>query len=208
MCVPYTYLIGWPKLGTYYYGVRFSKNCHPSELWVSYFTSSRHVTDFRLNNGEPSVIQVRRVFSNKETAIAWENKVLRRLKAHVHPKFLNKTNNVAICNTPEHYIRLAQFNKNRGCPEHQKKILSQKARTPERLAISRATFQKYGNQGVYEVTTPYENIVTVRGLRRFCKEIGICYSSMSSLASGNYKSNDNIKGYRIKKLGSESIVRV
>jgi len=39
--LPYTYLIGWSNLNTWYYGRRTSKNCHPSDLWQKYFTSSK-----------------------------------------------------------------------------------------------------------------------------------------------------------------------
>jgi hypothetical protein len=40
---PYTYLIGWSHLNKWYYGRRTAKGCHPSELWVKYFTSSKSV---------------------------------------------------------------------------------------------------------------------------------------------------------------------
>ena len=36
---PYTYLIGWSNLNKFYYGVRYGKGCHPSDLWVKYFGS-------------------------------------------------------------------------------------------------------------------------------------------------------------------------
>lgn len=50
--VPYTYLIGWSKLNKWYYGSRTAKNCHPSELWIKYFTSSKFVKEFRRLYGE------------------------------------------------------------------------------------------------------------------------------------------------------------
>lgn len=77
--IPYTYLVGWSKLGRYYYGVRYAKNCHPSDLWVTYFTSSKHVKALRDEYGEPDIIQIRKIFDNPHTAIIWEQKVLRRL---------------------------------------------------------------------------------------------------------------------------------
>jgi hypothetical protein len=51
--------------------------CHPNDLWKSYFTSSKHVHEFREKYGEPDIVQVRRIFEDKESAIAWEEKVLR-----------------------------------------------------------------------------------------------------------------------------------
>lgn len=95
MTTPYTYLIGWPNLNTWYYGVRWRPNCHPSDLWTKYFTSSKYVKTFREKHGEPSVVQIRRIFSAPDKARAWEHRVLARIKADVNPLFLNKTiNNV------------------------------------------------------------------------------------------------------------------
>ena len=42
-----TYLIRWSHLNRWYYGVLYSRACHPSDLWVSYFTSSELVSAFR-----------------------------------------------------------------------------------------------------------------------------------------------------------------
>ena len=92
----YTYLIGWKKLNKYYYGVRYAKNCDPKELWITYFTSSKYVKEFRKQNGEPDVIEIRKIFTDKKTAMLWENKVLKRIKAVFSNKWLNKTDNMAI----------------------------------------------------------------------------------------------------------------
>jgi len=93
---PYTYLIGWTKQDRWYYGVRFAKHCHPSELWIKYFTSSKHVKQFRIEHGEPDVVQIRKTFSKVEDAQLWEHKFLRRIKAVMRKDFLNKTDNKVI----------------------------------------------------------------------------------------------------------------
>lgn len=93
---PYTYLIGWSWLNIWYYGSRYAKNCHPSDLWVSYFTSSKHVERFRKEYGEPDVIEIRKVFDFREQCILWENKVLSKMNIGQDERFLNKTNNKAI----------------------------------------------------------------------------------------------------------------
>lgn len=92
---PYTYLIGWSQLGKYYYGVRYAKNCHPDDLWQSYFTSSKNVKKFAAKHGNPDLIIIRRTFESANSAMIWENKVLKRLDARNHPKMLNATNNMA-----------------------------------------------------------------------------------------------------------------
>lgn len=94
--VPYTYLIGWSKLDKWYYGVRYS-NCgkniaNPKELWRIYFTSSKVVKSYRKKYGEPDIIQIRKTFIDKDSAIKWESIVLRRLNAANSEKWLNLTN--------------------------------------------------------------------------------------------------------------------
>ncbi|MFA6198969.1 MAG: hypothetical protein WC679_01020 [Bacteroidales bacterium] len=88
--IPYTYLIGWTSLNKFYYGVRYSKNCNPSDLWKTYFTSSKYVKQFRENFGEPDIIKVRRRFETKEQAFYWEYKVMRRMNVVKSDKWLNK----------------------------------------------------------------------------------------------------------------------
>lgn len=92
----YTYLIGWSKLNKWYYGVRYAKFCCPSELWVSYFTSSKHVKNFVSKYGKPDVIQIRKVFNDANKARLWESKVLKRLKVITNEKWINKSTNKAI----------------------------------------------------------------------------------------------------------------
>ena len=90
---PFTYLIGWTKHNKWYYGVRYSKNCTPDSLWVTYFTSSKIVKEFRNSNGEPDVVEVRKAFNCPKAAKKWEDKVLRRLDVNKAHKWLNQSNN-------------------------------------------------------------------------------------------------------------------
>lgn len=90
--IPYCYLIGWSKLDRWYYGVEHgcvSKVANPENLWNSYFTSSEIVTRFRIENGEPDVVQVRKTFLTENAATEWEGKVLKRMKVVSSPKWLN-----------------------------------------------------------------------------------------------------------------------
>jgi hypothetical protein len=96
---PYTYLIGWSELDIWYYGSQYGRKANPSNLWVTYFTSSKHVKKFREKYGEPDVKEIRKTFPNdSEAAREWEYKVLHRLKAKQKEKFLNKTNSKGISN--------------------------------------------------------------------------------------------------------------
>lgn len=88
----YTYIIGWSVYNKWYYGVRYAKDCNPTELWIKYFTSSKHVKRFRMKYGEPDIIKIRKIFNDSCKAIKWEQKVLKRLNVEKRKDFLNAKN--------------------------------------------------------------------------------------------------------------------
>ena len=91
--IPYTYLIGWSKHNKFYYGRRTAKNCHPDEFWIKYFTSSKEVKQFRIDNGEPDIIKIRKTFPNNPNSCKlWESRFLKKIDAQHNLKFLNKRN--------------------------------------------------------------------------------------------------------------------
>ena len=93
---PYTYLIGWSEHQKYYYGVRYSKDCSPEDLWNGYYTSSKYVEDFRKENGEPDIIEVRQTFGSRDDARTWEHKVLKRLNVTKKEEWLNQSDNSSV----------------------------------------------------------------------------------------------------------------
>ena len=74
-------------------GVRYARNCDPSDLWTKYFTSSKHVQEYHKKYADPDVIEVRQTFNDSLQAREWEHKVLRRLGVIQNSRWLNKTNN-------------------------------------------------------------------------------------------------------------------
>lgn len=89
----YTYLIGWSQHNKFYYGARWAKSCHPKDLWVTYFTSSKHVKLFREQYGEPNIIEIRKIFNDVDACRRHERKVLVRMKVLIDEKWLNKNIN-------------------------------------------------------------------------------------------------------------------
>lgn len=98
--IPYTYLIGWSHLNKWYYGsetatggnkIKKGRVANPNNLWSKYFTSSKIVKLFRKVHGEPDVIQVRKTFLDKKSALAWENKVLCRMCVTQNDNWLNQS---------------------------------------------------------------------------------------------------------------------
>ena len=127
--MPYTYIIGWRSLDVWYYGVRYARGCDPSDLWVSYFTSSEHVKVFRELHGDPDVVETRKVFLSSEMARAHEERVLRRLKAITSPRWLNKSYGGA------KFVGCGGWNKGIPMPDEQKEKL-RKANIGKKLDAS------------------------------------------------------------------------
>lgn len=133
---PFTYFLGWSHLNTYYYGVRYAKGCHPSNLWTTYFTSSEHVSKFREIHGEPNIIEVRKVFTAVKAALIWEHHVLKRMKVNTDNRFLNISLGFGNCfsdhtgkkQSPEHIEKRANARRGSKHPESAKKIISDKAK--------------------------------------------------------------------------------
>jgi hypothetical protein len=90
--IPFTYIIGWSEHKQFYYGAKWAKGCQPSDLWKSYFTSSKQVEEFRKENGEPDIIEIHKTFSDKNSCVLFEHNYLTKIDAKNHPLFLNKSN--------------------------------------------------------------------------------------------------------------------
>lgn len=126
---PYTYLIKHIPTGKVYYGLRFAKGCHPGDLWVKYFTSSKDVQTMIAEYGKDSfTTEIRKVFIDPAAAVKWEITVLRRMKVLGRPDFINR-------NIPGTTVRFvlsdetkAKMRKPKSVPrtkEHSEKIAAQ-----------------------------------------------------------------------------------
>lgn len=94
MTIPYTYLIIHIPSNKKYYGVRYAKGCHPSDLGVKYFSSSKVILSMIKKDGLNSFkFTIRKTFESKQKACEWETKVLRRLKVHINENWINKVHN-------------------------------------------------------------------------------------------------------------------
>jgi hypothetical protein len=116
--MPYTYIVGWKLHKKFYYGARWAKNCSPDDLWKTYFTSSKHVKNFRKLHGEPDLVQVRKIFISADKCKLYERKILTKLNVLNDDKWLNKNiNGYYLPNgkqTKQHIEnRIKSFKKNR-----------------------------------------------------------------------------------------------
>lgn len=94
---PYTYRIRFTPTGEYYYGVRYAKDCDPSELWVKYFTSSaviNHLID--IFGKDEFTFEIRKQFTYADDAINWESRVNKYTRKWAN--YLNRTDAKSIGN--------------------------------------------------------------------------------------------------------------
>lgn len=88
---PFTYCITFKPTGQRYYGVRTKKNCHPSELWTQYFTSSKKIKKLiEIHGLDAFDFEIRKTFTTKSAAIEWEYRALKRLKVLDSDHWLNE----------------------------------------------------------------------------------------------------------------------
>jgi len=93
MSIYYTYHLYHKLTDKNYYGVRYAKGCHPSDLWTIYFSSSKEVRKLIEEHGRDSfVAQVRKTFPTKDAAIEWETRFLRKINAANNDRWLNRSN--------------------------------------------------------------------------------------------------------------------
>ena len=159
---PYTYLIGWSQTSMFYYGVRYAKDCDPSELFIRYFTSSKHVKHYINKYGEPDIIQVRKTFNDIQTAIKWESKVLNRLNVKERKDFLNHTHNEAII--PKKFDRAKNFEKWLQLPYEERYSEDTRARIAEKTSKRMKQIHAEGciNYDKPEDTTNYKKAAMKR----------------------------------------------
>ena len=113
--IPYTYLLFHKKSRTFYYGSRTAKNCHPSDLFESYFSSSNVVKSIIKKEGKDAFLfRVDKTFETAEETLDYEYDVLERYKAGTNERFLNLTHSKSGCMwTPEVRKKASETHKRR-----------------------------------------------------------------------------------------------
>lgn len=129
----YTYLIGWSAHNKWYYGRRTSKYCkNTTELWTTYFTSSKKVAQFRKQYGEPDIVEVRKVCPSREYCIKLETRILKYLKVSSNINWLNQREGDQGCTAYTTRIRSEESRK-RDSEQKIQKYLDSKGFTIELL---------------------------------------------------------------------------
>lgn len=95
--MPYTYLLTHKPSGRRYYGVRTAHTLAPEEdLWREYFSSSDLVLAIVEAEGRAAFnFEIRKVFTQAEAAVAWETRVLKRMRVKEREDWLNRNDSQA-----------------------------------------------------------------------------------------------------------------
>jgi hypothetical protein len=200
MNIPYTYLIGWKKHNIWYYGVRYSKNCNPSDLWVTYFTSSNHVKKFRQQHGEPDIIQIRKTFVDIIRAKDWEEKVIKKMNCVISEKWLNRGNagrkfyNIS---KPTNSFTKGNISWNKGKKGVQ--VAWNKGKSQVQI-FDKERNEKLSNslKRKYKIIKPNGDIEIILGLKDYCEKNKWNYSTVCNKAKSE-KSNI-YKNYKIIRI--------
>ena len=87
---PFTYLVYCKATDQYYYGSRYCNGCNPSQLWTTYFTSSKVIKRLiEVHGVDAFETRVTKTFTCAEDALTWETRFLKKVNAVKSDKWLN-----------------------------------------------------------------------------------------------------------------------
>jgi len=96
MNIPYVYFLKNKSTNLKYVGVRYSKNCHYTDFWVKYFTSSKLVKNLIVIYGkEDFEFKILKTFNSTFEALKYENSLTiiaakRKDYLNIHPGFITQ----------------------------------------------------------------------------------------------------------------------
>lgn len=194
--VPFVYTLTFldpnTKTKKWYIGVKYGKNSHPSDLWSSYFTSSKIVQQLLEAYGPLSfTTKICKCFKNERDAREYEERFIRRaisLGLRLNVQLLNKgipNKNFAnsmkgrkfeeifdseTCARLKHILRQPKTN-----------ITKTKMVETRRKNQSYYTGEKHAMAKQYTVTSPTNEIYQLNGnLKRFCTEYNLSWQTLYS----------------------------
>lgn len=99
---PYTYWVYHKPSRKFYYGSRTANDCNTSDLWVTYFTSSKVVKNLIEKDGVYAFnTKIHKTFDSKGECLHFEYSLLNLFKAGQNPRFLNLHHCKSVEWTPE-----------------------------------------------------------------------------------------------------------
>jgi len=110
--VPYTYWLFHKKTKKFYYGSRTAKDCNPTDLFKSYFSSSKIVKKIIKEEGVSAFLyRVDKKFQTAKDALDYEYSILRKFKAGNNERFLNEHHSRMLEWTAERKLKASRTHK-------------------------------------------------------------------------------------------------
>jgi len=141
---PYLYRLCWSSTNKHYIGIEYKQSrliANPENLWVTYFTSSNHVSKYIEEHGQPDIIEVRKTFNNRQDVVDYETKLLHKLNARNNNTLLNVSEGASGfkgCDVMSDELK-------RNLSEKRKGIVSCKDRNGKHLAVDKYIFDNDEN---------------------------------------------------------------
>ena len=102
--IPFSYHLYHRPTQLHYYGIKHAKNCNPTDLWTTYFSSSSIIKNLIKEHGIDSFdVKIRKTFTTSADALLWEHKVLRRINASAKSNWANRHNGGTKFRGPSHH---------------------------------------------------------------------------------------------------------
>lgn len=179
--IPFTYCITFTITGQKYYGVRYARNCHPSQLWTSYFTSSAIIKNLiNLHGRDVFLYEIRKTFSSAVDACNYEHKFLTKINAAKNPKWLNSSNSGGKFHcTPESSAK--------GGLKHKGKIISTETREKIRNSSKGRQNVRKGKRGVVSDEAKLKISAASKGIPKPAKTLCCPYCLLEVKGASNAK---------------------
>lgn len=168
MTTPFSYHLYHVPTGRHYYGIRYRRGCKPSDLWSTYFSSSKRVEELIEEYGADSFrVRVRRTFRTGAEALAWEEKLLTRIDAASRPDWINESNGGKNFRPPKRHTRKTKALLSKRITGKKR---SEETKRRMRESAIRANAKRKASGHVYAKASP-ERIEKIRAARQGTKKV-------------------------------------
>ena len=191
--IPYVYFIKWTVTDQKYVGVRYAKDCHPDDLFESYFTSSKYVKKHIAIHGKPDIIHVCKTFTDVVEAQEYEINLLTLLGVEQRDDYLNRVAN---------FKGVDNIGRKHTTEQNRKKSLRQMGK--KQTQHQKDTVRKKLPQA-WIIRSPFGASFEVIDLREFCRVNKIDQGNMVKVADHAAKYSDS--KMRHKGWGCKRAVR-
>jgi hypothetical protein len=205
---PFTYLVTEKSTGKRYYGSRYAKNCHPSDLGNKYFTSSKEINELVDKYGVSWFAwEIRLICKTVEQTRNLETKILCKIGAAQRNDWFNKSNGnksfLLLSQTPESLAKGVATKKAKGIinpntPENRKQAWKTRRKNGKDI-VSENTISKQletkRKNGTMNVMTKdvIEKVIATRKKNGLCERSAECKKKIGDANRGRKRTLESIQ---------------